>query len=60
MSPIGLQGLDVAKSIRILAKVADNYNVPFILSTVGTSDIETIAEITKWKSVVSTLSSQGK
>lgn len=49
MSPIGLQGLMWPKASEILAKVADNYNVPFILSTVGTSDIETIAEITNGK-----------
>ena len=47
ISPIGLQGLMWPKSPEILAKAAFDYNIPFILSTVTTSSIETISEITE-------------
>ena len=47
ISPIGLQGLVWPKSPEILAKAAFENNIPFILSTVTTSTIETIAEITE-------------
>lgn len=46
ISPIGLQGLIWPNSPEILAKAAVKHNIPFILSTVSTSSIERIAEIT--------------
>ena len=46
IAPIGLQGLMWPKSCEYLAKSAHDHNIPFILSTVGTASIETIAEIT--------------
>ena len=49
ISPIGLQGLIWPGSPEILAKAAFDHNVPFILSTVSTSPIEKIAEITEGK-----------
>ena len=50
IAPIGLQGLMWPNSPDILAKAAKEHNIPFILSTVTTSSIETIAEITEGKS----------
>ena len=50
IAPIGLQGLMWPNSSEILAKSAKKHNVPFILSTVTTSSIERIAEITEGKS----------
>ena len=50
ISPIGLQGLMWPNAPEILAKAATDHNVPFILSTVTTSSIERIAEITGGKS----------
>ena len=50
ISPIGLQGLMWPNSSEILAKSAKKHNIPFILSTVTTSSIERIAEITEGKS----------
>ncbi|MDX1680783.1 MAG: alpha-hydroxy acid oxidase, partial [Akkermansiaceae bacterium] len=47
IAPIGLQGLMWPKSCEILAKAAHAHNIPFVLSTVGTASIETIAEITE-------------
>ena len=47
IAPVGLQGLMWPKSPEILAKAAADYNIPFVLSTVSTSSIETIAEITE-------------
>lgn len=47
VSPIGLQGLIWPQATEILAKAAFDYNIPFILSTVGTASIETVAEITE-------------
>ena len=47
IAPVGLQGLMWPKSCEILAQAAKQHNVPFCLSTVGTSSIETIAEITE-------------
>lgn len=47
VAPIGLQGLIYPDSPRILAKAAFENNIPFILSTVTTSDIETIAATTE-------------
>ena len=50
VSPIGLQGLIWPNAPEILAKAAVKHNLPFILSTVTTSSIERIAEITEGKS----------
>ncbi|MEE1963649.1 alpha-hydroxy acid oxidase [Allomuricauda taeanensis] len=47
IAPIGLQGLMWPNSSEILAKAAFQHNIPFILSTVGTSSIERISEITE-------------
>lgn len=47
IAPIGLQGLMWPKATEILAKAAFEHNIPFILSTVATADIETVAEITE-------------
>ena len=46
VSPVGLQGLMWPKSTEILAKAAFEHNIPFVLSTVTTASIETIAKIT--------------
>ncbi len=45
VAPIGLQGLIWPRAPKILAAAAKEYNVPFILSTVSTEDIETITKI---------------
>ena len=47
VSPIGLQGLIWPNAPEILAKAAVAHNLPFILSTVSTSSIERIGEITE-------------
>ncbi len=47
IAPIGLQGLMWPNSSEILAKAAFQHNIPFILSTVGTSSIERISDITE-------------
>ncbi len=47
ISPIGLQGLVWPNAPEILAAAAFQHNIPFILSTVSTSSIERIAEITE-------------
>ena len=49
IAPVGLQGLMWPNSPEILAKAAFEHNIPFILSTVTTSSIERIAEITEGK-----------
>lgn len=49
ISPIGLQGLMWPGTPEILAKAAFKHNIPFCLSTVSTSSIETIAELTEGK-----------
>ncbi len=46
VAPIGLQGLMWPKSAEILAAAAKAHNIPFVLSTVGTASIETVAELT--------------
>lgn len=46
IAPIGLQGMMWPRASEILAKAAYEHNIPYILSTVGTASIETIAEIT--------------
>ena len=45
ISPIGLQGLMWPNAPEILAKAAAKNNVPYILSTVSTSSIERIADV---------------
>lgn len=47
IAPIGLQGLMWPKATEILAKAAFEHNIPFVLSTVATANIETVAEITQ-------------
>ncbi|WP_276166060.1 alpha-hydroxy acid oxidase [Zobellia alginiliquefaciens] len=47
IAPVGLQGLMWPNSPEILAKAAFEHNIPFILSTVSTSSIERISEITE-------------
>lgn len=46
IAPVGLQGLIWPGAAEILAKAAHKHNIPFILSTVTTADIETIAATT--------------
>lgn len=47
ISPVGLQGLMWPNAPEILARAAHRHNVPFILSTVTTSGIERIGELTE-------------
>ncbi len=47
IAPVGLQGLMWPNAPEILAKSAFEHNIPFVLSTVTTSSIERIAEITE-------------
>lgn len=47
IAPVGLQGLMWPNAPEILARAAFEHNIPFILSTVTTSSIERIAEITE-------------
>ena len=47
VAPVGLQGLMAPNSPVILAKSAMRHNVPFILSTVSSEKLETIADITQ-------------
>lgn len=47
IAPVGLQGLIWPNSAEILAKAAFKHNIPFILSTTSTSNIEQISEITE-------------
>ncbi|MEX0361794.1 MAG: alpha-hydroxy-acid oxidizing protein [Allomuricauda sp.] len=49
IAPVGLQGLMWPNSAEILAKAAVEHNIPFVLSTVSTSSIERIGEITEGK-----------
>lgn len=49
VAPIGLQGLMWPRATEILAKAAHQHNIPFVLSTVGTADIETVSELTEGK-----------
>ena len=46
ISPVGLQGLIWPNSSEILAKSALKHNIPFILSSVTTMDIEKTARLT--------------
>jgi L-lactate dehydrogenase (cytochrome) len=47
IAPVGLQGLIWPNAPEILAKAAFEHNIPFTLSTVSTSSIERISEITE-------------
>jgi len=47
IAPVGLQGLIWPNAPEILAKAAFEHNIPFTLSTVSTSTIERISEITE-------------
>ncbi|WP_047246337.1 alpha-hydroxy acid oxidase [Maribacter thermophilus] len=47
IAPVGLQGLMWPNSPAILAKAAYNHNIPFILSTVTTMNIEKACELTE-------------
>lgn len=49
ISPVGLQGLMWPNAPEILARAAFEHNIPFILSTVTTSSIERISELTEGK-----------
>jgi L-lactate dehydrogenase (cytochrome) len=46
IAPVGLQGLIWPNAAEILAKAAVEHNIPFVLSTVSTASIESIASIT--------------
>jgi len=47
IAPVGLQGLIWPNSPEILARAAFKHNIPFVLSTVSTSTIERISELTE-------------
>lgn len=47
IAPIGLQGLMWPKATEILAKASLHHNIPFILSTVTTANIETVSQLTE-------------
>ena len=47
IAPVGLQGLLWPNTPAILAEAAYNHNIPFILSTVTTIDIEKASELTE-------------
>lgn len=49
IAPIGLQGLMWPKAPEILAKAAADLNIPYILSTVSSASLETIAEVSEGK-----------
>jgi L-lactate dehydrogenase (cytochrome) len=49
VAPVGLQGLMWPNAPEILARAAFEHNIPFVLSTVTTSSIERIGEITEGK-----------
>lgn len=49
IAPVGLQGLMWPNAAEILAAAATQHNIPFILSTVTTSSIERISEISQGK-----------
>lgn len=49
IAPVGLQGLMWPNSTEILAKAAFENNIPFVLSTVTTSSIERVSELTEGK-----------
>src|SRR5690349_12760518 len=47
IAPVGLQGLMWPNSPEILALAARAHNIPFVLSTVSTTSIERISELTE-------------
>ena len=47
IAPVGLQGLMWPNASEILAKAAIEHNIPYVLSTVSTSSIERISEVTE-------------
>lgn len=47
VAPIGLQGLMWPRATEILAQSAFKHNIPFILSTVATADLEQVSKITE-------------
>jgi L-lactate dehydrogenase (cytochrome) len=47
IAPVGLQGLMWPNAPEILAKAAFAHNIPFVLSTVTTSSIERVSELTE-------------
>ena len=49
IAPVGLQGLMWPNAPEILAKAAAQHNIPFVLSTVTTCNIERISELTESK-----------
>ncbi len=49
IAPVGLQGLMWPKAPEILAKSAAEKNIPYILSTVSSASLESIAEISEGK-----------
>lgn len=49
IAPIGLQGLMWPNAAEILAKASFEHNIPFVLSTVTTSNIERVSELTEGK-----------
>ncbi|TXD82006.1 alpha-hydroxy-acid oxidizing protein [Subsaximicrobium wynnwilliamsii] len=49
VAPVGLQGLIWPNAAEILAKSAFEHNIPFILSTVTTTNIERASELTEGK-----------
>ncbi len=49
VAPLGLQGMIWPNASEILARAAYDNNIPFVLSTVATTSIERISEITEGK-----------
>lgn len=49
IAPVGLQGLMWPKAPEILAKAAAELNIPYVLSTVSSASLESIAEISGGK-----------
>ncbi len=47
IAPVGLQGLMWPNAAEILAKAAVEHNIPYVLSTVSTSSIERISEVSE-------------
>ena len=47
IAPVGLQGLMWPRATEILAKASLQHNIPFILSTVTTANIETVSKLTE-------------
>tara|TARA_B100000787_G_scaffold167840_1_gene155350 strand:- start:2565 stop:3725 length:1161 start_codon:yes stop_codon:yes gene_type:complete len=49
IAPVGLQGLMWPRAPEILAKAAADKNIPYVLSTVSSASLESIAEISEGK-----------